>query len=92
MSGTLDLTLKESVYTDNVHLPKKNNHCLLPESEDWGPKSESIRITLSDLDPQQVDIRETGHFQTCFPGNRSVSRSDFPSNKYNGVSMEGGEV
>jgi hypothetical protein len=79
MSGTLDLALKESVYTDNVHLPKKNNHCLLPESEDWGPKSDSIRITLSDLDPQQVDIRETGHFQPCFPASRSVRRPVFTS-------------
>jgi hypothetical protein len=36
-------------------------------------KSESIRITLSDLDPQLVVRRETGHFQDCFPVSRSVT-------------------
>ncbi len=35
-------------------------------------KSESIRITLSDLDPQQVAGRVIGHFQSCFPSIRSV--------------------
>jgi hypothetical protein len=36
------------------------------------------RITLSDLDPQQVDIRVTGHFQSCFPSRRPVRRPVFP--------------
>ena len=61
-------------------------------SESWGQlqcdkgiqervisKTESIRITLSDLDPQQVAIRETGHFQPCFPDSSPVSRPVFPS-------------
>ncbi len=43
-------------------------------------KSESIRITLSDLDPQQVSRRATGHFHPCFPVNRPVRRSVFSSN------------
>jgi hypothetical protein len=42
-------------------------------------KSESIRITLSDLDPQQVVSRATGHFQPCFPASRPVSRPVFAS-------------
>ena len=46
----------------------------------WTRKSESIRITLSDLDPQQVAIRTTGQFHPCFPASRPVSRSVFPSN------------
>ncbi len=40
-------------------------------------KSESIRITLSDLDPQQVDRRGKRHFQPCFPPSRSVNRPVF---------------
>jgi hypothetical protein len=43
-------------------------------------KSESIRITLSDLDPQQVASRATGHFQPCFPTRRPVTRPVFTSN------------
>jgi hypothetical protein len=45
----------------------------------WARKSESIRITLSDLDPQQVIIRETGHFQPCFPPSRPVNSPVFTS-------------
>ncbi len=54
--------------TDEVGMSK--NNALL---------SESIRITLSDLDPQQVARRVTGHFQPCFPVNRPVNRPVFPS-------------
>jgi hypothetical protein len=42
-------------------------------------KSESIRITLSDLDLQQVASRATGHFQPCYPASRPVSRPVFTS-------------
>jgi hypothetical protein len=42
-------------------------------------KSESIRTTLSDLDPQEVTSRVTGHFQSCFPDSRPVSRPVFPA-------------
>ena len=38
------------------------------------PKCESIRIILSDLDPQQVARRATGYFQPCFPARRTVKR------------------
>jgi hypothetical protein len=34
---------------------------------------------LSDLDPQQVTNRVTGHFQSCFPVIRSVTRPVFES-------------
>ncbi len=34
---------------------------------------------MSDLDPQQVASRATGHFHPCFPANRPVSRPVFPS-------------
>jgi hypothetical protein len=34
---------------------------------------------LSDLDPQQVASRATGHFQPCFPARRPVSRPVFAS-------------
>ncbi len=34
---------------------------------------------MSDLDPQQVPSRATGHFQPCFPTSRPVSRSVFVS-------------
>ncbi len=39
----------------------------------------SIRITLSDLDLQQVASRATGHFQPCFPASRPVNRPVFAS-------------
>ncbi len=42
-------------------------------------ESESIRITLSDLDPQQVARRSTGHFHPCFRARRSVSSPVFAS-------------
>ncbi len=32
---------------------------------------------MSDLDPQQVSSRATGHFQSCFPPRRPVSRPVF---------------
>jgi hypothetical protein len=34
---------------------------------------------LSDLDPQQVASRATGHFQPCFPASRTVNRPVFAS-------------
>ncbi len=34
---------------------------------------------MSDLDPQQVASRVTGHFQTCFPPRSPVMRPVFPS-------------
>ncbi len=34
---------------------------------------------MSDLDPQQVARRATGHFQPCFPSSRSVNKTVFAS-------------
>ncbi len=34
---------------------------------------------MSDLDPQQVISRATGHFQPCFPASRPVNRPVFAS-------------
>jgi hypothetical protein len=48
------------------------------------PKFESIRITLSDLDPEQVCDRATGHFQPCIPVNSPVNRPVFASKSLTG--------
>jgi hypothetical protein len=45
-------------------------------------KSESIRTTLSDLDPQLVTNRETGLEMPCFHTRRTVKRSVFPSKRF----------
>ena len=40
---------------------------------------------MSDLEPQQVARRATGHFQPCFPANRPVDRPVFPSKLIGGL-------
>ncbi len=54
----------------------------------YARKSESIRITLSDLDQQQVVSRSTGHFQPCFPPRRTVSSPVFPSKLKTPIHMD----
>jgi hypothetical protein len=50
------------------------NYSVTREFRRGNTQHESIRITLSDLDPQQVARRATGHFQPRFPSSRSVMR------------------